>query len=444
MKKSFLSYSKLWLWGMVAVMGLAGCSSSRIIKDSAWSEVGPQGRRSPIRLERCEAEVFGMNGAILQKCDSVLKQDVLIDKSVPGAVVCVVKEDKIIYENACGYQQLIPEEIPMGTQSVFDLASLSKCFGTTIAVMQLVEQGKIKLDDPVDKYLKGYRNWHKENGQEVKIRIRHLLTHTGGLASYVNVDSLTAVWGEGQADSLKNYIIKDLPRRSEPGKERNYSCPSFVSLQYVVEEVSGQRLCDYVQQNVFDPLGLKQTCYLPLGEEIPQNLEVKIVPSEVLIPGKTASNQIRPDTRAGEILLGEVHDPLARRFNSGNSGNAGIFSDAEGLAVICAALMNGGELNGRRILKKKTVKQMFKVQDKKIGRALGWDSTSPYAWFIPKEFKKDRCVCHSGYTGTSVVMNLDRKTAIILLTNSAHPFDEGSATSLRKGVSKVVAESFGF
>ena len=166
-----------------------------------------------------------MNGAILQKCDSVLKQDVLVDKSVPGAVVCIVKEDKIIYENACGYQQLIPEKIPMGTQSIFDLASLSKCFGTAIAVMQLVEQGKIKLDEPVDKYLKGYRNWHTESGKERKIRIRDLLTHTGGLASYINVDSLSAIWGEGQADSLKNYIIKDLPRKNAAGEKMIYSCP---------------------------------------------------------------------------------------------------------------------------------------------------------------------------------------------------------------------------
>ena len=420
---------------MILAMGLSACSSARPIP--------PQGMRSPIRLERCEAEAFGMNGAILQKCDSVLKQDVLVDKSVPGAVVCIVKEDKIIYENACGYQQLIPEKIPMGTQSIFDLASLSKCFGTAIAVMQLVEQGKIKLDEPVDKYLKGYRNWHTESGKERKIRIRDLLTHTGGLASYINVDSLSAIWGEGQADSLKNYIIKDLPRKNAAGEKMIYSCPSFVSLQYVVEEVSGQRLCDYVQQNVFDPLGLKHTCYLPKGVEIPQDMLSKIVPSEVLITGKSASNQISAETKAGEILLGVVHDPLARRVNSGNSGNAGIFSDAEGLAVLCAALMNGGELNGRRILKKSTVRQMFKIQDKKIGRTLGWDSKSPYAWFVPEEFKKDKCVCHSGYTGTSVIINLSRKTAIILLTNSAHPFDEGSPLSLRKGIPKVVAESFG-
>ena len=86
---------------------------------------------------------------------------------------------------------------------------------------------------------------------------------------------------------------------------------------------------------------------------------------------------------------------------------------------------------------------MFKIQDKKIGRTLGWDSKSPYAWFVPEEFKKDKCVCHSGYTGTSVIINLSRKTAIILLTNSAHPFDEGSPLSLRKGIPKVVAESFG-
>lgn len=392
-------------------------------------------------LEHTSPETFYINGSTLEKCDSVISE-AIAQHNTPGAVLCVIKNDKIIYERSYGCKQLLPEKEPMSTKTVFDLASLSKCFGTTIAVMQLVEQKKIRLNDPVDKYLHGYTNWH-EDGKEVKIRVKDLLTHTGGLASYIPVDSLSKAWGEFQSDSLRRYIIEDLPRRSKPGSKRNYSCPSFVSLQYIVESVTGQRLCDYVQAHVFNPLGLKHTFYLPLDREIPEEYLSLIAPTEMLIPGRTASNQIAPDTRTGELLKGQVHDPLARRFNMGNSGNAGIFSCADDLAVICAALMNGGEIHGRRILKTKTVKKMFTIQDKKIGRMLGWDSTSPYAWFVGAPLSKDKIACHTGYTGTSAIMDLNEKLAIILLTNNAHPFDEGNIGQTRKAVSEIVGRACG-
>ena len=392
-------------------------------------------------LDHTAPETFYINGSTLEKCDSVINE-AIAQHNAPGAVLCIVKNDKIIYERAYGNKQLLPKKELMSTKTVFDLASLSKCFGTTIAVMQLVEQKKIRLNDPVDKYLPGYTNWH-EGGKEVKIRVKDLLTHTGGLASYIPVDSLSKAWGEFQSDSLRRYIIKDLPRRSRPGTKRIYSCPSFVSLQYIVESVTGQRLCDYVQANVFNPLGLIHTRYLPLDREIPEDYLSLIAPTEMLIPGHSASNQIAPNTKTGELLKGQVHDPLARRFNIGNSGNAGIFSCADDLAVMCAALMNGGEIHGRRILKAKTVKKMFTIQDKKIGRMLGWDSTSPYAWFVEGPLSKDKIACHTGYTGTSTIMDLNEKLAIILLTNSAHPFDEGNIGQARKAVSEIVGMACG-
>ena len=400
------------------------------------------GKSGSAYLEHTAPETYFINGSVLVKCDSVLNETIA-QHNAPGAVLCIVKNDNIIYEQAYGDKQILPKKEPMSTKTVFDLASLSKCFGTTIAIMQLVEQKKIRLNDPVDKYLHGYKNWQEENGKIIKIRIKDLLTHTGGLPSYIPVEELSKRWGEFQSDSLRRYIIEDLPRNSKPGTKMNYSCPSFVSLQYVIESVTGQKLCDYVQANVFDPLGLKNTRYLHLDRDIPAEYLSMIAPTEVLIPGRTASNQISQNTKNGEMLLGQVHDPLARRFNCGNSGNAGIFSCADDLAVMCAALMNGGEIHGRRILKAKTVKKMFKVQDKKIGRALGWDATSPYAHFTGDLLSKDHCVCHTGYTGTSVVMDLDEKIAIILLTNNAHPFDKGSVGPARKAVSDIVGIACG-
>ncbi len=415
----------------------AGCS----VTNRTGHSYGTAEYDKPLKLEHVFPEDRYVDGSVLEKCDSAVLQ-AIAQQNTPGAVLCIVRGDKIIYEKAYGNRQSVPVFLPAYTDTVYDLASLSKCVGTTIAVMQLVEQKKIKLDDPVDRYLPGYRNW-QEGKKEKKIKVRDLMTHTGGLAPYLPVDSLARTWGEHRTDSLKKYIINDLPRLAEPGTKRIYSCPSFVSLQYIVESVTGQRLCDYVQENVFDALGMSDTRYLPLDRSVDQEYLLRIAPTEVLVPGSTAPNQINPDTRTWDLLLGEVHDPLARRLNMGNSGNAGVFSTADDLAVMCAALMNGGELYGHRILKERTVKKMFKVQNKKIGRTLGWDATSPYARFVGSRLSKDRCVCHTGYTGTSILMDLDENVAIILLTNTAHPFDRGSVIRTREAVSDIVGEALG-
>ena len=393
------------------------------------------------RLRHCSPATYNIDSTVLSRCDSVINGTIL-EKNAPGGVLCIVKDGTVIYEKAYGNRQTVPAPLPMYTSTVFDLASLSKCVGTAIAVMQLAEQKKIDLNAPVDRYLPGYANWH-EGKRTVKIRVRDLMTHTGGLAPYIPTDSLAKAWGEFQPDSLRNYIIHDLPRLARPGTRRIYSCPSFVSLQYIVESVTGQKLCDYVQENVFDALGLKDTRYLPIDRPVDQEYLFRIAPTEVLVPGTTARNQISPDTRSGDILLGVVHDPMARRMNMGNSGNAGVFSTADDLAVLCTALMNGGEIDGRRILQARTVRKMFKVQNKKIGRTLGWDATSPYAKFVGERLGKDRCVCHTGYTGTSILMDLDENLAIIFLTNAAHPFDKGSVIPARKAISEIVGEACG-
>lgn len=394
-----------------------------------------------IQLEHISPSVYGIDSTVLAMCDSAI-MDAIHHKNAPGGVLCIVKEDKIIYEKAYGDKQVVPSKQMMTVNTVFDLASLSKCVGTTIAVMQLAEQKKIDLNAPVEKYLPGYRNW-QEGKKTVKIRVKDLMTHTGGLAPYADVDSLTRRWGDYKTDSLRHYIIHDLPRMAKPGTKRIYSCAGFISLQYVVEAVTGQKLCDYVQEHVFDVLSMSDTRYLPLDRPVDNLYKLRIAPTEVLIPGSTAKNQISSTTRRGEVLHAQVHDPLARRLNMGNSGNAGIFSTADDLAIFCSALMNGGELYGRRILKSGTVKKMFKVQNKKIGRTLGWDATSPYAQFVGERLSKDKCVCHTGYTGTSVLMDLDEDVSIIFLTNAAHPYDRGSIIPTRKAISDIVGEALG-
>ncbi len=422
---------------LVCLALMSGCSVP-----STWKNTqGHIGISENIRLEHTSPSEYGIDSTALARCDSAIF-DAIHHKNAPGGVLCIVKEDKIIYKKAYGDKQVVPAKQIMSESTVFDLASLSKCVGTAIAVMQLAEQKKIDLNAPVDKYLPGYKNW-QDGRRTVKIKIKDLMTHTGGLAPYADVDSLTRCWGEHQTDSLRHYIIHDLPRMAKPGTKRIYSCVGFISLQYVVEAVTGQKLCDYVQEHVFDVLNMSDTRYLPLDRPVDNQYRIRIAPTEVLIPGSTAKNQISSGTRRGDVLHGEVHDPLARRLNMGNSGNAGVFSTADDLAKLCSALMGGGQLYGRRILKEKTVNKMFKVQNKKIGRTLGWDATSPYAQFVGEHLSKDKCVCHTGYTGTSILIDLDEDLSIIFLTNAAHPYDRGSIIPTRKAISDIVGEALG-
>ncbi|MBO4470085.1 MAG: beta-lactamase family protein [Bacteroidales bacterium] len=376
-----------------------------------------------------------------ERCDSVINK-AIEDGNTPGAVLCVVQGDSIIYEKAYGNKRVYPKTEPMTEETVFDLASLSKCVSTEIAAMQLVEQGLLGLDDYVDEYLPEFAPWTDSTGTVIeRITVRQLMTHTSGLAPVADVLELGRRRADNHPEKLRAYIIKELDRRAEPGTKLIYSCPNFITLQYIIESLTGERLCDYAQTHIFDALGLRHTCYFPTGKRIPKATLATIAPTEVIWRRKTDPQQFGRPTHWRKALIGQVHDPTARRFNCGNSGNAGVFSNAEDLAVLCAAIMNGGEYRGRRILRPETVELMCTEQEGAFGRALGWDSSSGAAWIRGEIFAQDRTVCHTGYTGPSVVIDLDRKIAVILLANRVHPADEGGLGRTRAAVSQIVAES---
>ena len=376
-----------------------------------------------------------------ERCDSVITQ-AIADGNAPGAVLCVVQGDSIVYEKAYGNKRVYPKAEPMTVETVFDLASLSKCVGTTIAVMQLVEQGRLQLDDPVDKYLPEFAPWTDSTGTvSERITVRQLMTHTSGLAPVADVLELGRRRADNHPEKLRAYILKELERREQPGTQLIYSCPNFITLQYIVESLTGERLCDYAKAHIFSPLGLQNTCYFPTDERIPKEVLANIAPTEVIWRRSTDPQQFGRHTRWRKALLGQVHDPTARRFNMGNSGNAGVFSNAGDLAILCAAIMNGGEINGNRILQPETVELMCTEQEGAFGRALGWDAASTAAWIRGEDFAMDRTICHTGYTGPSLVIDLDRKIAVILLANRVHPVDEGGLGRTRAAVSQIVAES---
>lgn len=344
----------------------------------------------------------------------------------PGMVVCVVKDTSIVYLKAFGNKSIYPKTEPMTVETVFDMASVSKCVSTTIAIMQLVEQGRLRLADPVKQYIPDFKPWTEpKTGKTVDITVRDVMTHASGLPSQ-NVEAYLNKYEENTPDSLVKHIAVEVARNTRPGTNFRYSCLNFIVAQAVVERITGKRISDYAADHIFTPLGMTHTRYLPLDREIEPAYRQLIAPTTV-----------QPD---GEVLLGQVHDPMARLINHGNSGNAGVFSNAGDLAKMAVALMNGG----RDILGPMTIAAMCRIppeNDASVGRAIGWDKSSTHSNNAGDIFDKSTCIMHTGYTGTSFLMDMKSKTAVIILANRVHPQDKDrySMKRPRAQIANIVA-----
>lgn len=362
-----------------------------------------------------------MDKSRLIYADNAINQSVQ-DGDIPGAVLAVVRHKKLAYLKAYGNKQIYPETIAMTTNTVFDLASLSKSVSTAISTMILLERGQLRLRDQVAMYIPGFQPWTDTiTGRKRNIRIVDLLTHTSGLPPYAPVEELKKQYTAPNPDGLITYI-SNVKRNNEPTKVFDYSCLNFITLQRIIENISGMSLQNFARQNIFSPLGMKHTDYNPTGE----------------ILEWTAPTEKQAD---GSVLKGRVHDPLANIMNGGVSGNAGVFSNAEDIAVLAAMLLNEGEINGVRILSPLTVRAMRSVPKgfEEFGRSLGWDVYSGYA--SDGDLFDVSAYGHTGYTGTSITIDPDSGTAVILLTNRVHPDDKGAVSRLREIVANVVAAS---
>ena len=383
------------------------------------------------KLSQVKPESCGMSSEKLALIDGVVEEAVA-EKDIPGAVVLVQRENKIVYLKAFGNKQVEPSVVPMTTNTMFDLASLSKCVGTTMSFMQLIEQGKVRLSDKVKRYFPDFKPWvDPETGETIDITIQDLMTHSSGLDAYISVGPFVKEYGENTPDQLMEYISTEVKRNFRPGTDFRYSCLNFVTLQNILQKVTGQKLCDYAQEHVFQPLGMEHTCYFPLDREVPAELKALCAPTEVQADGLP--------------LIAQVHDPIARLINYGNSGNAGVFSTAEDLAIMAAAIMNEGRYGkNKSILGKRTIEAMCTIpagNDPEIGRCLGWDKHSSHTGFYGDIYDKAYTIGHTGYTGTSMLIYMKSKVNIIILTNRAHPHDGGACGRLRGMISNIVAGS---
>jgi uncharacterized protein YbbC (DUF1343 family)/CubicO group peptidase (beta-lactamase class C family) len=327
--------------------------------------------------------------------------------TIPGGVVLVGHDGRVVYRKAFGMRSLEPAREAMTTDTIFDLASMTKCIATATSVMKLVEQGRIRLNDPVAAYLPDFARNGKEN-----ITLRQLLTHFSGLPE--DLDMKTAWKGRNSAYELAMDEKPVFP----PGSRFLYSDINFETLGFVVEKVSGQSLDEYAAQNIFQPLAMNDTRFLP-----PSHWRARIAPTEY--------------DESHQMLRGTVHDPTARRMG-GVAGHAGLFSTADDLAKYAQDV-----LTGFHVLSALTVEKMSTPQQPPTAsslRGLGWDIDSPFS-SNRGEFLPVGSFGHTGFTGTSIWIDPITNSFVIVLTNAVHPRGGNSAVvSLRARIASAVAQ----
>ncbi len=333
-------------------------------------------------------------------------RDAVASGEIPGVVVLVGRGDKVLYLRAWGSRAVVPEPSPMTTDTIFDIASLTKPFGTTLAVMALVERHDVKLDDPLGRYLKEFRGRPFE-----QVTVRRIMTHTAGLPALPANGTLTGGFPEAAR------ALASKPLDYPPGTGFQYSDTGFILLGELVRRVSGEPLDRFLERIVYRPLGLRDTTFHPADA-----LRPRVAPTEFA---------------NGIMLRGRVHDPRARQLG-GVAGHAGLFSTAADLARICRMLLAGGELDGRRIFKASTVQTMWSRTPDTEMRVLGWDASSPFSRSMAPFFPPDS-LGHTGFTGTAVWLDPDSRSYMIVLTNRVHPSGGGASKILELRVRVAAA-----
>lgn len=345
----------------------------------------------------------------LKKLEGIkeIVEESIEQKKIPGAVVLVLNQGKIVYKQAFGNKSLYPSTEPMTTDTIFDLASLTKPIATGTSIFKLVEAGKLRLSDKAKLHLPELT----EPAWEA-ITLEHLLTHTSGLPS----GNASSDYKEGITQSIKK--INNLKLLAPPGERFTYSDIGFIMLGEIVQRTSGRLLDQFSRDEIFLPLGMKETGYNP---------------SETLKP------RIAPTQKEKEIMLrGVVHDPRARLLN-GIAGHAGLFSTVDDLALYCAMILNA---SNSKVLSHASIRTMTQARAVPNGwRTFGWDCDTAFSSNRGELFPKGSTFGHTGFTGTSIWFDPASQTAVIFLSNRVHPEGKGDATPVRNKVATIVASA---
>ena len=332
--------------------------------------------------------------------DALVNQ-ALAEHRMPGAVVIIGRKSGVYFRRAYGQRAILPAPLPMTTTTIFDLASLTKPIVTASLVEWLVERGKLDLDDAVSRHLPAFG----ANGKAA-VTVRQLLEHTGGLP----IVNPLKDYRDGPELAYERLFEQRL--ENAPGRNYLYGDLSYIVLGALIERVAGERLDALAKRVLFDPLGMRETGYLPPRAELE-----RIAPTEVA------------DERPIPLIHGEVHDPRAWLLG-GVAGNAGVFSTADDVARFARMLLGEGELDGVRVLSRASVQELTRPEHVPGAvRTPGWDVTSSYSKARGRSLTA-RAFGHGGYTGTSLWVDPGLDLFVAFLSNRVHPKPEKSVVAL--------------
>lgn len=356
----------------------------------------------------------GFHSQKLAEIDTTITTAISSNK-LPGGVLWIEHFSTIpgrpnaIYHRAYGNRSVDPVE-PMTEDTIFDAASLTKVVATTSALMVLYDRGQLDIDAPVSKYLPEFNSPAQQ-----PITVRQLLTHTSGLRPDL---TLTTPWS--RYDTGIKLDLAEQPT-TKPGTAFRYSDINFELLGEIVHRISGKPLNEFCAREVFQPLGMKDSGFLP----------------------KAPKERIAPTTKeeGDQYFRGIVHDPTARRMQ-GVAGHAGLFTTASDCARFCRMLLNNGSLDGKRFVKPASVALFTTVQSPPglARRGLGWDIDSAYAGPRGKYFPVGS-YGHTGWTGGSIWIDPFSKSFVIFLSNRNHPTEAGNVIALRSALGTLAAEA---
>lgn len=367
-------------------------------------------RYDALTLRTSSPQDAGFNADSLAVVNTIITK-AIADSAFPGAVLLVAKDGMIVHEKAYGHFTYDADAAPLGTDAIFDMASVTKVIATTSAVMRLVQEKRISLDDPIVKYFPAFGQKGKQN-----ITLYNLMVHNSGLPGwrkfYEFCDAPSCVMDSIFSTSLV-YTT---------GDSMIYSDLGLITTGKVIEKVTGVTLAKYVDSVFFKPLGMISSMYNP-----PASLMERIVPTEVDSFWKRTNVAVR----------GRVHDENAATLG-GISGHAGLFSTASDLAKLLQMELNFGTYGGRRYLDSAIIAQFITQQSSLSSRGIGWDTRSTGRSFSG-QYSSPRTFLHTGFTGTCVVVDPDKKLIVVFLTNRVYPTrNNGQLTRVRPAVHEAI------
>lgn len=376
----------------------------------------------PVLTKAKKPEEAGFSSEKLEKVDQLIEKEVAA--GFPGAALIVIKDGKIVKNESYGYKQKFDGHTPlkkflkMENDTLFDLASNTKMYAANFALQKLASEGKVDIHAKVQDYIPGFKDTEADviKGKDT-MRIIDVLHHTAGFKpdpQYHNPAVSKELYSQEREKTIEN--INKTPLTYVPGTQNIYSDVDYMLLGTIVEKITGQKLDDYVENELYKPLKLKNTVFNPLQKGFkPKN----IAATELL--GNTRDGVINFPNIRTYTLQGEVHDEKAFYSMEGVSGHAGLFSTTSDLAVLLQIMLNGGGYGNEELFDRDVIEEFVEPSDMNGTYGLGWrlNGNDSMDWMFSK-YASDSAYGHTGWTGTVTIIDPEQNLGIVLLTNKKH------------------------